>query len=322
VFLLAPLVNAIEGIGNLGVLWTEGGIGDIHGLFPGDASTVVVRTGTGAGYSLNSVTLEHIFDLPLEQPHLQVRIYKYNHPFPVLPPPDDTLIAALGNPAIDPTHTQWPGETLYVNYFPDSPVILEPNSIYWVVVSMPIDQDDMVSLLYTFSRDHTGLCDWDYFGVGGWTSVNGAEWLKFKVDVDPIDGQLPVCNQPPDCSEALPSVSQIWPPSGQMVNVNILGVTDSDGDPVQITITGITQDEPVVSSSNKTKPDGNGIGTATASLRAEREASGNGRVYQVSFDATDGRGGVCHGQVRVCVPVDVGRNLAIDGGQLYDSTGP
>jgi hypothetical protein len=43
-------------------------------------------------------------------------------------------------------------------------------------------------------------------------------------------------NQPPNCGGAFPSVSTIWPPNHDMVNVTIQGVTDPDGDPVTITI--------------------------------------------------------------------------------------
>jgi len=37
-------------------------------------------------------------------------------------------------------------------------------------------------------------------------------------------------------------------------------------------------------------------------LRAERAGTGNGRVYQVSFFADDGRGGTCTGTGGVTVP--------------------
>jgi hypothetical protein len=101
-------------------------------------------------------------------------------------------------------------------------------------------------------------------------------------------------------------------------------VTDPDGDPVSVIITSITQDEPLNSEgSGNTCPDATGIGTATASLRAEREGNGDGRVYQITFSADDGRGGRCTGTVTVCVPHDQGQGRAcLDQGPLVDSTGP
>jgi hypothetical protein len=127
---------------------------------------------------------------------------------------------------------------------------------------------------------------------------------------------------PPDCSGAVASVSKVWPPNHKWVDIQILGVVDPDGDPVTITITGITQDEPVTSQgSGNTVPDGDGIGTSVARVRAERSGLGNGRVYKISFDADDGKGGVCSGSVNVCVPHDAGNgHECADDGQLYDST--
>jgi Big-like domain-containing protein len=126
-----------------------------------------------------------------------------------------------------------------------------------------------------------------------------------------------VINRPPDCSHAAPSVTTLWPPNGRFVPVTVLGVTDPDGDPVAITVTSIRQDEPTGSNA----PDGKGVGTSTAQVRAERLGSGDGRVYRIGFTADDGDGGACSGTVRVGVPHDQGNgNFAVDGGPLFDST--
>jgi hypothetical protein len=62
---------------------------------------------------------------------------------------------------------------------------------------------------------------------------------------------------------------------------------------------------------------------ATALLRAERSGTGNGRVYEVSFEATDGRGGSCTGSVLVGVPKSMKPGVPIvDDGQAFDSTQP
>lgn len=131
-------------------------------------------------------------------------------------------------------------------------------------------------------------------------------------------------NQPPDCTNAGPSVDLLWPPNHKLVTISILGVTDPDGDPVSIAVTGITQDEPVNGlGDGDTSPDGFGIGTAQAQIRAERSGTGNGRVYAIMFTADDGKGGLCTGQVTVGVPHDQGKGkIPIDDGQKYDSTQP
>ncbi|MDL1959836.1 MAG: hypothetical protein LWW99_10865, partial [Deltaproteobacteria bacterium] len=133
-----------------------------------------------------------------------------------------------------------------------------------------------------------------------------------------------VPNISPDCSKAYASIQEIWPPNHKYVDIEIMGVTDPDGDPVTIAITGITQDEPVDAIGNgdgKTSPDGAGVGTSTASVRAERQGKGNGRVYEISFTATDPAGAECSRSVTVCVPHDQRPgHECIDDGQIYDST--
>jgi len=131
-------------------------------------------------------------------------------------------------------------------------------------------------------------------------------------------------NEPPDCSQAVPSIDIIWPPNHEHVSISILGVTDPDGDPIDITVDAISQDEPVDTvGDGKFVPDGEGIGTSTARIRAERSGSkkvlGNGRVYHIFFTADDGQGGSCWGEVTVGVPHDRGK-IPVDDGALYDST--
>jgi hypothetical protein len=132
-------------------------------------------------------------------------------------------------------------------------------------------------------------------------------------------------NQPPDCTQAYPSVATIWPPNHQFVPIDAMGVTDPDGDILSITVTGIRQDEPVDTyGDGRFTPDGLGVGTPTAEVRAERvgtkKVPGNGRVYHIYFSADDGRGGLCIGEVKVGVPHDQRGAPPVDDGALYDST--
>lgn len=131
----------------------------------------------------------------------------------------------------------------------------------------------------------------------------------------------------PDCSHAAASLTELWPPNHQFVEVSVVGVTDPDGEPISITITGITQDEPLNGQGDgNTCPDAEGVATATARLRAERAGPpwvpGDGRVYHVSFTAADGDDGECSGTVTVCVPHDQrpGHTCG-DQAALVDSTG-
>ena len=70
-------------------------------------------------------------------------------------------------------------------------------------------------------------------------------------------------------------------------------------------------------------PDGQGVGTATAEVRAERAGTpkvpGNGRFYHIFFTATDTYQAACTGKVLVKVPHDQAKP-PVDGGPIYDST--
>jgi hypothetical protein len=144
--------------------------------------------------------------------------------------------------------------------------------------------------------------------------------------------------------------------------VNINGVSDPDGDPITILVTGVTQDEPVENrgwDDHVTPSEGDGGETGDDAvavvdrghvgddhsgkghgddrrgcadavidpdgglrLRAERDGRGNGRVYTVWFTATDGQGGSCDGSVEVCVPRDPRHPVCIDDGGAFNSLGP
>ncbi len=126
---------------------------------------------------------------------------------------------------------------------------------------------------------------------------------------------------PPDCSGAAAYSGVIWPPDHKMVSETIVGVTDPLNRPITIVVTAIQQDEAVSApGSGNTSPDGSGIGTNIAMIRAERAGPGNGRLYFISFSATT-PGGKCTGIVPVFVPHDQGQGFfPIDTGLRFDST--
>ena len=134
-------------------------------------------------------------------------------------------------------------------------------------------------------------------------------------------GGWPV-NLPPDVSQAVASQPRLWPPDGNLAPVTVHGVIDPDGDPVTIQIVGVTQDEPLEGPGYGNRcPDASFLGPHAA-LRRERGGSGDGRVYEITFTATDGHGGGQTGTVSVCVPRDQSPNSSCaDTGQLFDSSG-
>lgn len=120
-------------------------------------------------------------------------------------------------------------------------------------------------------------------------------------------------NRPPDCSAAFADPDVLWPPNHKFQTVTIMGVTDPDGDPVTITITDVTQDEPVNGlGDGNTASDAANINGASVDIRAERSGLGDGRVYHILFTATDDQGATCQGDVTVSVPHDQSGAPAVD----------
>ncbi|MGB8507963.1 MAG: hypothetical protein WCD76_06150 [Pyrinomonadaceae bacterium] len=131
----------------------------------------------------------------------------------------------------------------------------------------------------------------------------------------------PDFNTAPNCAAARASVAVLPNKHERMIPVSIQGVNDPNGDPVTIRIDRIMQDEPTNTNFKKREhcPDAQIVGTTTALLRAERDKHGDGRVYTIFFTASDGKGGVCQGTVKVSVPREEDCP-PVDGGAKFDST--
>ena len=198
-----------------------------------------------------------------------------------------------------------------------------------------------------------GYVQFDLFGYG----TRSGTFTIAQLDLHDLTGDLylgahagtggtiaAVVNRSPLCAAAAPTVAGLWPVDNRLVEVGIAGITDPD-DPVTlaagaaaagtiaVTITAISQDEPVDDPIDPTGgqagepvgdyygPDGRGIGTATAWLRAQSDPQGNGRIYHVGYVAADVAGASCSGSVRVGVPrAAAGDTAPIDDGGRYDAT--
>jgi hypothetical protein len=178
-------------VSNLGNLWTRGGIGDIHGLFPGGipygSDTASFTTGPGS-FALNAVTLEFEFDSTypagLTAPlWLSIQLFQGN-----------SLLGGLGHPAADPMPTQWPQSsnpnayTQFIDFSPLQPITLNPLTQYSIVANMPSNSPVSAALLFTQPGDSA------YNSVAGWiqgptTSGDFAafgEYLMMAVDASPV----------------------------------------------------------------------------------------------------------------------------------------
>ena len=115
-----------------------------------------------------------------------------------------------------------------------------------------------------------------------------------------------------------------WPPNHRLVSIDIPGITDLVGGPITVSIDGVFQDEPVNGKGDgNTSPGAEGIGTGTASVRAERAGKGKGHIYTVFFTASNDGGSQCNGSATVGVRKNQGRwGDAVNDGPLFDSTKP
>lgn len=151
------------------------------------------------------------------------------------------------------------------------------------------------------------------FGMDGCNGLDG--WYVDDVNVYSCEA-----NAAPSCGGAVASKTRLWPANHKFNAITVLGVTDAEDDPVTITIDSIHQDEAVnANGSGNTAPDGQGVGTSTAEVRAERVNNGNGRVYYIGFTAEDLYGATCSGVVQVGVPKNA-NSTAVGDGPNYDST--
>jgi len=126
-------------------------------------------------------------------------------------------------------------------------------------------------------------------------------------------------NDPPLASAAKPTVETLWPPNHRMVRVRITGVSDPNNN-ATIAITGVTQDEPTNGRADGDTPiDAIINADGTVLLRAERAGKGDGRVYRISFTASDLEGSTS-GVVNVGVPHSAKKPAIDSSGPRYNST--
>jgi chitinase len=147
------------------------------------------------------------------------------------------------------------------------------------------------------------------------TVNDGYEGIATDTVVVHVQNQM----DPPSTANARPSVAVLWPPNHQMVRVRIAGVGNLD-DGVTIAITGVTQDEPTNGRGDGDTPiDAVIKANGGVCLRAERSGKGDGRVYRISFTATNA-GGSTPGMVKVSVPHSKKKPAVDSSGPVYDST--
>jgi hypothetical protein len=164
-------------LSNLDNLWTHGGIGDFHGLFPGGSpygtDTVRFTTGPGRGFSINALTFEFDSNFTSAAQWVNVQLFQQS---------SGLLLGSFGNPVLNPNGTHYSGYTRYIDFSPLAPIQLQPFTEYSVFLSVPANSPTATSLLFTDLSDYTSQAVW-IMGptITGNPYANG-EYLKMAVD--------------------------------------------------------------------------------------------------------------------------------------------
>jgi hypothetical protein len=138
----------------------------------------------------------------------------------------------------------------------------------------------------------------------------GLEVSDPEGESSPTDfGLVVIADTTPPVIESIVAVpDELWPPNHRMVPVTLtVDVTDvCDSMPV-CSISGVESNEPVNGQGDgNTAPDWELTGALTLNLRAERAGNGNGRIYTVRVNCSDGSGNASTDTVEVAVPHDQG----------------
>lgn len=136
------------------------------------------------------------------------------------------------------------------------------------------------SFVYTPNPGFAGVDSFTYTAHDGTTGSNSV-----TVTIDIADTQAPTIT-------ASVAVSTLWPPNNKLVDVGLLfsAVDNSSGTTTQVVV---YSDEPAGS-------DDDAVGMLM--LRAQREGSGDGRVYLIRISATDAFSNTSHSCLTVVVP--------------------
>ena len=121
-------------------------------------------------------------------------------------------------------------------------------------------------------------------------------------------------NEPPEITVSV-NPTMLWPPNHKMADINTTVIVTDDIDPnPSWQLVSITSNEPEEGPGKKNSPDilGHDCGTQDTEfqLRAERFGEGTGRIYTITYKATDASGNSSFAEATVVVPHNLGKRVA------------
>ena len=147
------------------------------------------------------------------------------------------------------------------------------------------------SFMYTPNPGFTGVDTFTYQADDGTASSNVATVTITVADT-----------QGPNLTSSV-SATSLWPVSHDLINVGLTATaTDNSGDPVTIQVAVFSDEDDLTPVSPSFSPDAKDIAPGTLRLRAERDGTGDGRVYLIVVTATDSSNNVSRNFLTVVVP--------------------
>ncbi len=143
----------------------------------------------------------------------------------------------------------------------------------------------------------------DKYRYSHWTAIFGDSTIA-STRLTPDDNPPPVDTTPPTITVAL-TPNTLWPPNHKMVQItaNVTATDDQDPHPAVklISVTCNDQCDPQLDVSGATS----GTDVRTFAVRAERRGQNKpGRVYKVTYSATDATGNTATAFASVTIPDD------------------
>ena len=145
---------------------------------PLPGSTNVAET-----FQLNSVTFEFLGSPTSPWTNISMTIQVYRQAGG-----QNILVGDLGNDTVNPTPTQWPKSTTFIDFHPLTNIVLQPSSEYFVSLNEPYNFPPVFGLLFTFSPHYVTSTDWRMGITTTHVPVPYTEYLKFAVNATAIPG--------------------------------------------------------------------------------------------------------------------------------------
>jgi hypothetical protein len=123
-------------------------------------------------------------------------------------------------------------------------------------------------------------------------SFTGTDSFTYRANDGTVDGNAALVTitvrdtQPPALTASVVT-STLWPPDHSLVNVGLsFSATDNSGS-ATMSLAVFSDEDDVTPANGDQSPDAKDVAPGTLRLRAERNATGNGRVYLIVVTATD-----------------------------------